>query len=411
MNIKRETYLKQIRPFIGTDLVKVLTGIRRCGKSVMLELVRDELRERKVPRERIISINFDDPVNYPLRDGARFHAHITSLVTQLGGAEKTGEKIYLFFDEIQEVSGWETYINGLRFLPNVDIFLTGSNATLLSGELATYLTGRHVKFEIHPFSFAEFCEAHRLSKGETPVSQVFNDYIVLGGMPFLLNLGLQYAPSIQYLRDLYQSVVFKDILLRNSIRDVDLLRRIIVFILENVGNTFSASSISKYLKSEKRTVSTDTVLNYINACEDAFLFYRLQRNDLRGKKLLTINEKYYVVDHGLREAVHENNNKDIGVVLENMVFMELLRRGYTVTVGKVGDLEIDFVAKRKNEQAYIQVSYYCGAKETMERELAPFKELVSNYPKYIISMDDFDLSHEGIKHFNIREFLLGRELV
>jgi predicted AAA+ superfamily ATPase len=409
--IKREIYLKQIRPFIGTDLVKVLTGIRRCGKSVMLELVRDELRENGVSAERIISINFDDPVNFPLRDGACFHAHITALVGALSTAGKSGEKVYLFFDEIQEVQNWETYINGLRFLPDVDIYLTGSNAKLLSGELATYLTGRYVKFEIHPFSFVEFSAAHRLLKGERPVSEVFNDYVVLGGMPFLLNLGLQYAPSVQYLKELYQSVVFKDILLRNSIRDGDLLRRIIVFVLENVGKTFSATSISKYLKSEKRTLSTDTVLNYIRACEDAFLFYRVQRNDLQGKKLLTVNEKYYVVDHGLREAVCENNIKEIGVVFENMVFTELLRRGYTVTVGKVGDLEIDFVAKRQNEQVLIQVSYYCGAKETMEREIAPLEKHVSNFPKYIISMDDFDLSHNGIKHLNIRDFLLGKELI
>jgi predicted AAA+ superfamily ATPase len=411
VNIKRETYLKQIRPFIGTDLVKVLTGIRRCGKSVMLELVRDELRERKIPEERIISINFDDPANFPLRDGERFHAHIASRVAELSKTGKNSGKIYLFFDEIQEVNDWETYINGLRFLPDVDIFLTASNANLLSGELATYLTGRHVKFEIHPFSFAEFSEAHRLLKGERPVNEVFNDYVVLGGMPFLLNLDLQYAPSVQYLKDLYQSVVFKDILLRNNIRDVDLLRRIIVFVLENVGKTFSATSISKYLKSEKRAVSTDTVLNYIRACEDAFLFYRVQRNDLQGKKLLTVNEKYYVIDHGLREAVCENNSKEVGIVFENMVFTELLRRGYTVTVGKVGDLKIDFVAKRQNEQVLIQVSYYCGAKETMERELAPLEKYVSNYPKYIISMDDFDLSRSGIKHLNIRDFLLGKELV
>jgi predicted AAA+ superfamily ATPase len=276
--------------------------------------------------------------------------------------------------------------------------------------LATYLTGRYVKFEIHPFSFVEFSEMHRLLKGEKSIAEVFNDYIVFGGMPFLLNLGLQYAPSMQYLKDIYQSVVFKDILLRNNIRDVDLLRRIIVYVLENVGKTFSSTSISKYLKSEKRTASTDTVLNYVRACEDAFLFQRLQRNDLQGKKLLTVNEKYYVVDHGLREAVCENNTKEIGVVFENMVYMELVRRGYSVTVGKVGDLEIDFVAKKQNELAYIQVSYYCGAKETMDRELAPLDKLISNYPKYIISLDDFDLSQNGIKHFNIRDFLLGKEL-
>ncbi|MDR3299639.1 MAG: ATP-binding protein [Candidatus Accumulibacter sp.] len=410
MHIKRETYLKKIRPFMGTDLVKVLTGIRRCGKSVMLELLRDELLEKGVPGERMISINFDDPQNYPLRDGARFHAYIASRVAQLGGERRSGEKVYLFFDEIQEVSAWETCVNGLRFLPDVDIYLTGSNANLLSGELATYLTGRYVRFEIHPFSFAEFSEMHRLLKGEKQIAEVFNDYIVFGGMPFLLNLGLRYAPSMQYLKDIYQSIVFKDILLRNNIRDVDLLRRIIAYIIENIGKTFSASAISKYIKSENRTVSTDTVLNHVRACEDAFLFQRLQRNDLQGKKLLTVNEKYYVVDHGLREAVCENNVKEIGIVFENMVYMELVRRGYSLTVGKVGDLEINFVAQRQNELAYIQVSYYCGARETMDCELASLGKIISNYPKYIISLDDFDLSQNGIKHLNIRDFLLGKEL-
>jgi predicted AAA+ superfamily ATPase len=219
--------MQQIRPFIGTDLVKVFTGIRRCGKSIMFRLIQEELQERGVAKERIVCVDLESAENYPLRDGKRFYEHIISLIGPPPPQQATTEKTYLFLDEIQELDKWETYINGLRPRHDVDIYVTGSNAKLLSGELATYLAGRYVQFEIHPFSFAEFSEMHRLLRGEKPVKEVFDDYIVFGGMPFLANLDLQYAPSMQYLRDVYKSVVVKDILLRNKIRDMDLLERII----------------------------------------------------------------------------------------------------------------------------------------------------------------------------------------
>ncbi|MDR1498545.1 MAG: ATP-binding protein [Puniceicoccales bacterium] len=404
--IKRDAYLGKIRPFVGTDLVKVLTGIRRCGKSVMLKLVQEELLANGVPQSRILAMDFDSPSNYPFRDGARFYEHFKMLVEQQG-AVQSGERIHLFFDEIQEVSNWEQYVNGLRMLPNTDIYVTGSNAKLFSGELATYLVGRHISFEIHPFSFAEFTTMHREFLGEKTPADVFNDYMRFGGMPFLHNMRFEYAPSMEYLRGIYHSIMLKDIVRRHNIRDVDLLERIVTFVLANIGKTFSATSISKYFRSEKRTVSTDTVLNYIKVCEDAFLFYRAKRNDLQGKRLLTVNEKYYIADHGFREALFQGSQNAPELIFENIVFTELRRRGYEVTVGKVGDLEIDFVATRQNAPVYIQVSYYCGGKDTLERELAPLKKLVSDYPKYLISMDDFDLSRDGITHLNIRNFLLS----
>jgi predicted AAA+ superfamily ATPase len=411
VNIKREIYLKRIRPFMGTDLIKVLTGIRRCGKSVLLRLIQEELLASGVSAECFVRLDFDEPVNYPLREGKAFYEHIMARLKQIRATRGAAEKIYLFFDEIQEVNEWETYTNGLRMQPDVDVYVTGSNSKLLSGELATYLAGRYIQFEIQPFSFAEFSEMHRLLRGEKQVTEVFNDYVVFGGMPFLLNLGLQYEPSMEYLSDIYQSVLIKDVLQRNNMRDVELLQRIIVYVLANVGKTFSARSIFKYLKNENQSVSTDTVLNYLDACETAFLFHRIRRNDLQGKRLLSINEKYYVTDHGLREAVCKDNTREIGLVFENMVCMELVRRGYTVTVGKVGDLEIDFVAEKRGELVYVQVCFYLADDTIVAREFGALEKLVSDYPKFIISADDFDRSYKGIKHLNIRDFLLGKELV
>jgi predicted AAA+ superfamily ATPase len=401
----RETYLEKIRPFIGTDLIKVLTGVRRCGKSVMLELLKTELTERGVRPERMLHVNFEDIANKRWLDGDALHARV------LECAGDSQEKFACFFDEVQLLPKWETYINSLRLRRNIDIYVTGSNAKLLSGELATLLTGRYIAFEIQPFSFPEFLELHRSIRGEKPVAEVFNDYVIFGGMPFLSNLGLDYATSMQYLRDIYQTILMKDVLQRHNIRDADLLERIVIYVLSNVGKTFSALSISKYLKSEKRIVSSETVLNYLRTCEEAFLFSRVRRNDLNGKKLLTINEKFYVCDHGFREALCRGNVNSIEIVLENMVYQELRRRGWTVTIGKVGDLEIDFVAEKQKQLCYVQVAYILADDNVIAREFGAFDKLDSHFPKYVLSMDEFDRSHEGIKHLNIRDFLLGKELV
>ena len=325
---------------------------------------------------------------------------ITKLASSIDG------KIYLFFDEIQEVTDWEKCINSLRITLDCDVYITGSNAKLLSGELATYLGGRYVEFIIYPFSFAEFLELYHLTAPDESISNCFQKYLVSGGMPYLSNLRYAEEPSIQYLTDLFNSVQLKDIVKRNKVRDVDLLERITAYIMSNIGTPFSASSLVKFLKNEKRSVSADTILNYLKYCCDAYLFYQVKRQDLQGKQLLSSNEKYYIADHGIREAVFGGNMRDINLILENIIYMELLRRGYTVTVGKEGNKEVDFVCDKRGERLYIQVTYLLASPETIQREFGVYDNIRDNFPKYVVSLDEFDMSRNGIKHRNIRDFLL-----
>ena len=337
--IKREMYMSRIRPFIGSDLIKVMTGIRRCGKSVMLELIQQELKETGVTPDQIISINFEDMSYTHLQTASSLHDEIKKRAAKIEG------KVYLFFDEIQEVEDWEKCINSLRISLDCDIYITGSNARLLSGELATYLGGRYVEFVIYPFSFAEFM-------------------------------------------DLY---------------------RIISYVITNVGTTFSATSLARFLKNEQRTVAPETILNYIKYCCDAYLFYQVKREDLQGKQILASNEKYYIADHGIREAVFGGNMRDINLILENIIYLELLRRGYKVTVGRTGDKEIDFVCDKQGDKLYVQVSYLLASDETVNREFGAYNNIRDNFPKYVVSLDEFDMSRNGIKHRNIRDFLLAEE--
>jgi len=397
--IKREYYMRQIRPFIDKDVVKVLTGMRRSGKSVMMQLLQEELVARGVARGQMLSLNFEDLANISLCEGTALHRWVKERAEQITG------KAYLFLDEIQEVQGWERVINSLRVSLDVDIYITGSNARLLSGELATYLAGRYVQFVIYPFYYQEFL----LGQGAEDSAKMFQKYLLMGGMPFLLNLSYQEDSSKLYLKDAYNSVLLKDIVQRNKLRDTDLLERVIRYALASVGQTFSASSIVKYLKSEQRKVSNDTVLNYLNACVAAYLFYRIPRQEVQGRKILAVNEKYYIADHGLREAVYGQNIRDIQQVLENIVCLELLRRGYQVSVGKVGECEIDFVAEKSAEKIYVQVSYLLASEETIGREFGVYKRVQDNFPKYVLSMDELDFSQDGIKHLNVRDFLLREE--
>ena len=388
---------------MGNDLVKVLTGIRRCGKSVMLDLIKEELLALGVESSQIVSINFENMSNAHLCTAAALHDEILRRASEIRG------KVYLFFDEIQEVEAWEKCINSFRVELDCDIYITGSNARLLSGELATYLAGRYVEFVIYPFSFAEFIELYHTVCPDADIRQCFNKYLTAGGMPYLSNLRYDDAASRQYLRDLFNSVELKDIVKRGNIRDVDMLERIVAYITSNIGTTFSATSISKYLKNEGRSISPETVLNYIRACMDAFLFYQVKRQDLQGKKILTVNEKYYVADHGVREAVFGGNRKDINLVLENIVYMELLRRGYTVTIGKAGDQEIDFVCEDQGNKLYVQVAYLLASEDTIQREFGVYGRIRDNFPKYVVTLDEFDMSRDGIRHRNIRDFLLEQK--
>ena len=399
--IKREIYIDRIKPFINKDIIKVLTGIRRSGKSFMLKLIMEELEKNGIDKEKFININFENLKYKSLCTAESLNNFILSKA-------KKNERYYLFLDEIQEVNEWEKCINSLRSDEeyDFDIYITGSNAKLLSGELSTYLAGRYVEFIIYPFSFREFIEAVKSLNEDINIQELFKKYILFGGMPFLHNLNFNEEASMQYLKDMYSSIILKDITQRNNIRDIDLLERIIAYIVMNIGNTFSATSLSKYFKSENRKASPETILNYIKACEEAMLIYRVQRNDLIGKKILSVNEKYYIADHGIRQAVFENNERDINQIFENIVYLELLRRGYNIKIGKIGDLEVDFVCtKNRDEKIYIQVAYLLASPETIEREFSVLEKIQDNYPKYVISMDFFNLSRNGIKHLNIIEFL------
>jgi len=393
--------MSRIRPFIGNELIKVLTGIRRSGKSVMLDLIQDELTEQGVLQSQFIKFNFEDMKNAKFCTAKALHEEVTK---QISGIKK---KAYIFLDEVQEVADWEKCINSFRVEFDCDIYITGSNAKLLSGELATYLAGRYVEFAIYPFSFAEFLELYTSIFPETTKQESFTKYLQLGGMPYLGNLRYEDTSSQLYLQDLLNSVVLKDIVKRNGIRDIDLLERIIAYIFGGIGTIFSAASISKYFKSEQRIAAPETIMNYISYCVDAFLFYQVRRQDIRGKKLLTVNEKYYAADHGIREAVFGGNMKDINLILENVVYMELLRRGYKVTVGKTKTQEIDFICEKKTEKLYIQVSYLLASEDTILREFGAYDSVRDNFPKYVLSLDEFDMSRNGIKHKNIRDFLLA----
>ena len=388
--VVRESYLSRIRPFIGKDIIKVLTGIRRSGKSVLLEQIRDDISSPYT-----IFLNFEDLRNQHLCEYNTLHEYVCEII----GDNK--EKFYLFFDEIQEVEGWEKAINSLRVRFNADIYITGSNSRLLSGEFATYIAGRYVSFTIQPFSFSEF-------KMVSP-DYTFDNYIKFGGMPFLSGINFEPELSRNYLQDVFNSVVLKDIVKRNKVRDVDLLERIISYALANVGKSFSATSISKFFKAEKRTVAPETILNYLKYCEEAYLLFRLKSRDVNGKKLLKVNEKYYAADHGLREAVVGANLENVEIILENIVGLELLRRGYKVCVGRVGEKEIDFVGEKDGDKLYLQVCYLLNDESTIAREFGSLLEVRDNYPKLVLYKESsFKGNLEGIPAVKVEDWLMGQ---
>lgn len=390
--------MSKIRPFIDKSIIKVLTGIRRCGKSVMLELIKEELEENGVGQDSFLSVNFESKAYEFVTSADLAYAHIKQK------AESVKGKLYLFLDEVQELDGWEKMVNSCMIDFNCDIYITGSNAKLLSGELATYLAGRYVEFTIYPFSFDEVM--HMLP--EKTENEVFDIYIRWGGMPFLYQFLLDENSMKQYLSDIYDSIIIKDIIARNKIRDVEQFKRLLAYFISNVGNQFSASSISKYLKSEYRNISNETVYNYIEYCKSACLLSFVQRQDLIGKNILQFQEKIYLTDHGIREAVYGNNRRDINQILENIVYMELLRRGFKVCVGKNNAFEVDFVAEKGSEREYYQVAYLIPTEETAQREFGAFSGINDNYPKYVLSLDEIDLSRDGYKHMNIKKFLLNK---
>lgn len=398
--IFRDKYIEKIKKFIDKPIVKILTGMRRVGKSTILNIIKDYVL-KDVPDENKIYMNFESFEFFDIKDANALKDYLDEKLKDKKG------KIYFFFDEIQLVKDWERVINALRVSLNSDIYITGSNSKLISGDLATLLAGRYVEFEIQPLTFDEFSEIYKSSN--LSQEELFQKFIKIGGMPGLKYFNLEEAVSKKYLNDIYNTVLVKDVLNYNNIRDVDIFNRILSFAMQNIGATFSAFAIKNYLKSGNRNISVDTVLNYLEYCNKAFVLKKVPRYDLSGKKLLKVDEKYYLTDHGFRQSMGFSNVKDIEKTLENIVYIELLSRGYSVKIGKVKDREIDFVAKKGEDISYFQITYLMENEETRDREFGVYDLIKDNYPKYVLSMDKLDFSQRGIVHKNIVDFLLESE--
>lgn len=398
--IFRAKYIEKIKKFIDKPIVKILTGMRRVGKSTILNIIKDDVL-KDVPVENKIYINFESFEFFDINNADLLKDYLDEKLKNKKG------KVYFFFDEIQLVKDWERVINALRVILNSDIYITGSNSKLISGDLATLLAGRYVEFEIQPFTFDEFSEIYKSSN--LSQEKLFQKFIKIGGMPGLKYFNLNEEVSQKYLNDIYNTVLVKDVLNYNNIRDVDIFNRILSFAMQNIGATFSASAIRNYLKSENRNISVDTVLNYLEYCNKAFVLKKVPRYDLAGKKILKVDEKYYLTDHGFRQSIGFSNVKDIEKTLENIVYIELLSRGYSVKIGKVKDREIDFVAKKGEDISYFQIAYLMENEETRDREFGVYDLIKDNYPKYVLSMDKLDFSQRGIVHKNIIDFLLESE--
>ncbi|RSX53624.1 ATPase [Bifidobacterium goeldii] len=398
--VDRPRYLDRIMPFIGTDdIIKVLVGLRRSGKSDMLKLIQQRLISKGCLPQQFISLNFEDYALAKYHDPDKLYPYLMERINAVDGTP------YVFLDEVQEVRGFEKVVNSLRATTKADVIITGSNSTLLSGELATYLGGRYVQFEIFPFGYAEFADARQRINGNSS----FDAFLREGGMPFIATSNWDNESRRTYLMDIYRSVVLRDVVRRHSIRDVALLERIVLFAMQNTGNILSASAIASYLKAEHLNVSAQTVINYLDYCREAFLLVRMNRTDLVGKQVLKTLQKYYVADHGLRGAIVGDGMTQIQGMLENIVAMEGLRRGYDVSVGAVNSKEVDFVFDKGSQRRYVQVTYLIDSEKTAEREFGVFKDIPDNYPKTVVSMDPILQPRDGIEHRRIDEFLLAED--
>ena len=402
--IIRESYMQQIRDFMDKPVVKVLTGVRRSGKSALLLLIIDALVKHGIRKENIIHMNFESLRYEELKDFRRLYETISQRAAQTAG------RIYILLDEIQEVAEWEKVVNSLRVDFDCDIYITGSNARLLSGELATLLAGRYVEIHVYPLDFKEYLDFARENPAEQgyDAQQNFANFIRCGGLPGLHQMKWEEAPLMQYLTDIYNSVLLKDVIQRYKIRDTALLESIAIYLMDNIGNTFSAKTISDFLKNQGRRLSTETVYHYLHALEDAFLIHKVPRYDIKGKRLLETQEKYYLSDLGLRHAIIGYRDNDIAGILENVVYLELLRRGYSVKIGKQGAAEVDFVADKGSDRLYVQVCYVLTPENT-EREFAPLEAISDNYEKIVVSTDRLiSFNRGGIKQKNILDFLLEK---
>lgn len=401
--IYRPIYVEKILQYIDTPFIKVLTGIRRCGKSTILKMLMQDIKKRNIDDDRIIYYNFDSLEYENIKTAKGLFEH---LKTQLSYKEKT----YLFLDEIQEVKDWEKVVNSLMTDYNVDIYVTGSNSHMMSSEISTYLTGRYISFRIYPLSFGEYLNfKNEYAKISDTHLELIN-YVKLGGFP-AVHLQ-QYTNDEVYtiVKDIYNSTIFTDIVKRNQIRKVDQLERIVKFSFDNVGKTFSAASISKYLKSENRAIDNETVYNYLNKLENAFILHRCSRYDMQGKEILKTQEKFYLADSALRYCILGYSSDSVAAMLENVVYLELCRRGYDIHIGKIDNSEIDFIATKQENKLYIQVTQEIGSAETQQREYGKLLDIHDNYPKYVLRADEFaGGNYEGIKTMHIADFLLSDE--
>lgn len=398
--IKREMYLKKIRDSYDSELIKIIVGVRRSGKSVLMMQIIDELKEKGINEDHIIYINFEDYDYTDYTKPKEFNKYIKDKI-------KDNDKYYLLFDEIQNVEDFEKVINSFRVTMNVSIFITGSNSKVLSGDLSTHLAGRYINIKMMPFTFSEYLELQNSQGIIKDKDEAFLEYVEWGGMPQIYN-----STSIQerkmYLRDLYNTVILKDIVERNNIKDVNLLNRVIQFMMENIGGVISANSITKFLKNDNVITSVDTVLNYIEYINNSMIASKTSRYNIRGKSVMTLLEKYYVVDLGLLQLKSSPIEKKVGGRLENIVYNELIARGYDVYIGKTDNGEIDFVVDDFGDRFYIQVTDYLSSDEVVEREFGAYKNVADNFPKYVITMDKINYSRDGIIHKNIIDWLLEK---
>ncbi len=400
--IYRPMYVDRIMKYVDAPFVKILTGVRRCGKSTILKMIIKELKKRGVSEERILSYRFD----------SMEYEDITAkeMFTEIKGKLSSTEKTYIFLDEVQEIKHWEKTVNSLASDYNVDIYVTGSNSRMMSSEIATYLTGRYIAFRIYTLSFSEYIDFKKEFSTVTDMRSELAEYIRLGGFPATHLQEYTEDEVYTIVKDIYNSTIFSDIVKRNQVRKVDQLERIVRFAFDNVGKTFSAKSISDYLKSEHRTIDNETVYSYLEKLESAYILHRCSRYDIQGKELLKTQEKFYLADTALRHSVLGYKSTSVAAMLENVVYLELCRRGYSVNIGKTVNGEIDFIAEKQGDKIYVQVTKEIKTEETEKREYDRLLEIRDNYPKYLLTTDNFaGGNYEGIKTMHIADFLLSEE--
>ena len=401
--ISRPIYTDKIMAYTDTPFVKVLTGVRRCGKSTILKMIMEKLQnERNIPKEQIVSMRFDS-MEYDDMNAKQMFETVKAKLCD-------GGRTYFFFDEVQEIDGWEKVVNSLASDYDVDIYVTGSNSRMMSSEIATYLTGRYISFRIFPLSFEEYLTFRKEYTELKDVHTELADYIRLGGFPATHLRAYSQDEVYTIVHDIYNSTIFSDIVRRNQIRKVDQLERVVKYTFSNVGNTFSAKSISDYLKSEHRKIDNETVYSYLEKLEKAYLLHRCSRYDLQGKEILKTQEKFYLADTSLRYSVLGYDQDSVASGLENVVYLELSRRGYDVNIGKTSDGEIDFIAQRQGEKIYVQVTQEIRSEKTERKEYDRLLEIRDNYPKYVLRTDEFaGGNYKGIKSMHVADFLLSKE--